>query len=78
MGKLRYEDGKLTDINLEIHVPLVNDIELIGLLQLTSTKINTILFDYIPITIRVIDQKKDVGIVLWDPTEKQILHHLFE
>lgn len=72
MGKLRYEDGKLTDINLEIHVPLVNDIELIGLLQLTSTKINTILFDYIPITIRVIDQKKDVGIVLWDPTEKQI------
>ena len=72
MGKLRYEDGKLTDINLEIHVPLVNDIELIGLLQLTSTKINTILFDYIPITIRVIDQKQDVGIVLWDPTEKQI------
>lgn len=72
IGKLRYEDGKLTDINMDLHIPLINDVELIGLLQLTSTKLNTILFDYIPITVRVIDHNGDVGIVLWDPIEKQI------
>jgi len=72
LGKLRYEDGKLTDIQIEVNAPLINDTELIGLLQLTSTKLNTILFDYIPITVRIIDQQQDVGIVLWDPTEKQI------
>jgi len=72
LGKLRYEDGKLTDIQIEVNAPLINDSELIGLLQLTSTKLNTILFDYIPITVRIIDQQQDVGIVLWDPTEKQI------
>lgn len=72
LGKLRYEDGKLTDIQIEVNAPLINDSELIGLLQLTSSKLNTILFDYIPITVRIIDQQQDVGIVLWDPTEKQI------
>ncbi|WP_082389378.1 CamS family sex pheromone protein [Lysinibacillus sp. ZYM-1] len=72
LGKLRYEDGKLTDIQIEVNAPLINDTELIGLLQLISTKLNTILFDYIPITVRIIDQQQDVGIVLWDPTEKQI------
>ncbi|WP_155590523.1 CamS family sex pheromone protein [Lysinibacillus cavernae] len=71
-GKLQYENGKLTDIKIEVNVPLINDTELVGLLQLISTKLNTILFDYIPITVRVIDQKQDVGIVLWDPAEKQI------
>ncbi|MFJ5564721.1 CamS family sex pheromone protein [Lysinibacillus xylanilyticus] len=72
VGKLRYENGKLTELKIDVNVPLINDTELIGLLQLTSTKLNTILFDYIPISIRIIDQNKDVGIVLWDPTEKQI------
>lgn len=57
---------------MDLHIPLINDVELIGLLQLTSTKLNTILFDYIPITVRVIDHNGDVGIVLWDPIEKQI------
>ncbi|WP_427109240.1 CamS family sex pheromone protein [Lysinibacillus xylanilyticus] len=72
VGKLRYENGKLTELKIDVNVPLINDTELIGLLQLTSTKLNTILFDYIPISIRIIDQNKDVGIVLWDPIEKQI------
>lgn len=72
IGRLRYEEGKLTDIKMEVHAPLINDAELVGLLQLISTKLNTILFEYIPITVRIIDQKKDVGIVLWEPTEKQI------
>ncbi|MFJ7982090.1 CamS family sex pheromone protein [Lysinibacillus xylanilyticus] len=72
VGKLRYENGKLTELKIDVNVPLINDTELIGLLQLTSTKLNTILFDYIPISVRIIDQNKDVGIVLWDPTEKQI------
>ncbi|MGE7911981.1 CamS family sex pheromone protein [Lysinibacillus xylanilyticus] len=72
IGKLRYENGKLTELKIDVNVPLINDTELIGLLQLTSTKLNTILFDYIPISIRIIDQNQDVGIVLWDPTEKQI------
>ncbi|MFJ7406749.1 MULTISPECIES: CamS family sex pheromone protein [unclassified Lysinibacillus] len=71
-GKLRYEDGKLADIKIEVHAPLINDTELIGLLQFISTKLNSILFDYVPVTIRIIDQKQDVGIVLWDPEEKQI------
>jgi protein involved in sex pheromone biosynthesis len=71
-GKLRYEDGKLADIKIEVHTPLINDTELIGLLQFISTKLNSILFDYVPVTIRIIDQKQDVGIVLWDPEEKQI------
>lgn len=69
IGKLRYEDGQLTDIKIEVNVPLINDTELVGLLQLTSTKLN---FDYIPITVRIIYQGADVGIVLWDPIEKQI------
>lgn len=69
IGKLRYEDGQLTDIKIDVNVPLINDTELVGLLQLISTKLN---FDYIPITVRVIDQGADVGIVLWDPIEKQI------
>ncbi|MFJ6210400.1 CamS family sex pheromone protein [Lysinibacillus sp. NPDC092081] len=72
VGKLRYENGNLTDLKIDVNVPLINDTELIGLLQLTSTKLNTVLFDYIPISIRIIDQNQDVGIVLWDPTEKQI------
>ncbi len=82
IGKLRYENGKLTDLKIDINVPLIKDTELIGLLQLTSTKLNTILltstklntisFDYIPVTIRIIDQKQDVGIIIWDPTENQI------
>lgn len=72
VGKLRYENGKLTELKIDVNVPLINDTELIGLLQLTSTKLNTILFDYIPISIRILDQNKDVGIVLWDPIEKQI------
>lgn len=71
-GKLRYEDGKLADIKIEVHAPLINDTELIGLLQFISTKLNSILFDYVPVTIRIVDQKQDVGIVLWDPEEKQI------
>ena len=72
IGKLRYENGKLTELKIDVNVPLINDTELIGLLQLASTKLNTILFDYIPISIRIIDQNQDVGIVLWDPIEKQI------
>lgn len=72
VGKLRYENGNLTELRMDVNVPLINDTELIGLLQLTSTKLNTILLDYIPISIRIIDQNQDVGIVLWDPTEKQI------
>ncbi len=71
-GKLRYEEGKLADIKIEVHAPLINDTELIGLLQFISTKLNAILFDYVPVTIRIIDQKQDVGIILWDPAEKQI------
>ena len=71
-GKLRYEDGKLADIKIEVHAPLINDTELIALLQFISTKLNAILFDYVPVTIRIIDQKQDVGIILWDPAEKQI------
>lgn len=71
-GQLRYENGKLIDLKIDVNVPLINDTELIGLLQLVSTRINTILFDYIPVTIRIIDQKQDVGIVIWDPIEKQI------
>ncbi|MFE3576129.1 CamS family sex pheromone protein [Lysinibacillus sp. NPDC059133] len=72
IGNLRYENGNLIDLKIDVHAPLINDTELIGLLQLASTKLNTILFDYIPITIRIIDQNQDVGVVLWDPTEKQI------
>ncbi|WP_107924886.1 CamS family sex pheromone protein [Lysinibacillus parviboronicapiens] len=72
IGKLRYENGKLTDIKINVNVPLINDTELIGLLQFNSTKLNAILFDYVPVTIRIIDQKQDVGIVIWDATEKQI------
>ncbi|MEY9973339.1 protein involved in sex pheromone biosynthesis [Lysinibacillus sp. RC46] len=72
VGKLRYENGNLTELKIEVNAPLINDTELIGLLQLTSTKLNTILFDYIPISIRIKDQNQDIGIVLWDPTEKQI------
>lgn len=71
-GKLRYEEGKLTDIQIEVNAPLINEPELIGLLQLISTNLNRIVIDYIPITIRIIDQQQDVGIVLWDPIEKQI------
>ncbi len=71
-GKLRYEEGKLTDIQIEVNAPLINEPELIGLLQLISTNLNRILIDYIPITVRIIDQQQDVGIVLWDPIEKQI------
>ena len=72
LGKLRYENGKLADIKIEVQAPLINDTELIALLQFIGTKLNGILFDYVPVTIRVIDQKQDVGIVLWDPKEKQI------
>jgi protein involved in sex pheromone biosynthesis len=72
LGQLRYEDGKLIDLKIDLNVPLINDTELIGLLQLASTRINTILFDYVPVTIRIIDQKQDVGIVIWDPIDKQI------
>ena len=72
VGKLRYDNGNLTELKIEVNAPLINDTELIGLLQLISTKLNTILFDYIPISIRIIDQNQDIGIVLWDPTEKQI------
>ncbi|MFJ7667319.1 CamS family sex pheromone protein [Lysinibacillus sp. NPDC097195] len=72
LGKLHYENGKLADIKIEVHAPLINDTELIGLLQFIGTKLNGILFDYVPVTIRVIDQKQDIGIVLWDPKEKQI------
>ncbi|MGE7915788.1 CamS family sex pheromone protein [Lysinibacillus xylanilyticus] len=72
LGQLRYEDGKLIDLKIDVNVPLINDTELIGLLQLASTRVNTILFDYVPVTIRIIDQKQDVGIVIWDPIEKQI------
>lgn len=71
-GKLQYEKGKLTDIQIEVNAPLINEPELIGLLQLISTNLNRILIDYIPITVRIIDQQQDVGIVLWDPLEKQI------
>ncbi len=71
-GQLRYENGKLIDLKIDVNVPLINDTELIGLLQLVGTRINTILSDYIPVTIRIIDQKQDVGIVIWDPIEKQI------
>ncbi len=71
-GKLRYEEGKLTDIQIEVNAPLINEPELIGLLQLISTNLNRILIDYIPITVRIIDQQQDVGIVLWDPIEKQV------
>lgn len=72
IGKLRYENGKLADIKIEVHAPLINDTELIGLLQFIGTKLNTILFDYVPVSIRIIDQNQDIGIVLWDPKEKQI------
>lgn len=72
IGKLRYENGKLTDIKIDINAPLIKDTELIGLLQLIGTKLNTIVFNSIPITIRIIDHKQDVGIILWDPIEKQI------
>ncbi|WP_241774602.1 MULTISPECIES: CamS family sex pheromone protein [Lysinibacillus] len=56
IGNLRYENGNLIDLKIDVHVPLINDTELIGLLQLASTKLNIILFDYIPITITIIDQ----------------------
>lgn len=72
IGKLRYEKGNLKDLKIEVHVPLINNNELIGLLQLTGSKINTILFDHIPVTIRIIDQKQDVGIIIWDPIKKQL------
>ncbi|MDM5248804.1 CamS family sex pheromone protein [Lysinibacillus sp. G4S2] len=72
IGKIRYKDGKLIDLKIDVNAPLINDNELIALLQLVGTRINTILFDYVPVTVRIIDQKQDVGIVIWDPTEKQI------
>ncbi|MFJ7731470.1 CamS family sex pheromone protein [Lysinibacillus sp. NPDC097231] len=72
IGKLRYQNGKLIDLKIDVNVPLIKDTELIGLLQFTGDKLNTILFDYIPITIRIIDQKQDVGIILWDPIKKQL------
>ncbi|MEB2302112.1 CamS family sex pheromone protein [Lysinibacillus xylanilyticus] len=77
IGKLQYKNGKLIDLKIDVHAPLINDTELIGLLQLTSTKLSTILFNYIPITIRIIDQNHDVGVVLWDPTSKQIYVNTF-
>ncbi|EON70876.1 CamS family sex pheromone protein [Lysinibacillus sphaericus] len=72
IGELQYENGKLADIKINVNAPLIKDTELIGLLQLISTKLSAVLFDYVPVTIRIINQKQDVGIVLWDPTEKQI------
>ncbi|TGN30379.1 CamS family sex pheromone protein [Lysinibacillus sp. S2017] len=72
IGKLRYQNGKLIDLKIDINVPLINETGLIGLLQFTGDKINTILFNNIPITIRIIDQKQDVGIIIWDPIKKQL------
>lgn len=79
-GKLCYENGKLIDLKINISVPLINDAELIGLLQFTSDKVNNVLFyeeinkislSTIPITIRITDQKQDVGIIIWNPIEKE-------
>lgn len=74
VGKLRYENGQLIDLKVDVNVPLINDTELIGLLQLTAGKFNTVLVNYlpIPITITITDQKQDVGIIIWDPIKKQL------
>lgn len=81
IGKLRYQNGKLIDLKIDVNVPLISEAALIGLLQFTSDKIDTILFNEkinpilfnnIPITIRIIDQKQDVGIIIWDPINKQL------
>ncbi|MEK3974522.1 CamS family sex pheromone protein [Psychrobacillus sp. FSL K6-1267] len=73
-GKLRYQNGELIDLKIDVSVPLINDPELIGLLQLTGDKINTVLVDYlpIPITITFTDLKQNVGIIIWDPIKKQL------
>jgi len=73
-GKLRYQNGKLIDLKIDINAPLINDTELIGLFQLTGDKLNTVLVDYlpIPITINITDQKQIVGIIVWDPSKKQL------
>ena len=74
IGKLRYQNGELIDLKLDVNVPLINDPELIGLLQLTGDKLNAVLVDYlpIPITITFTDLNQNVGIIIWDPIKKQL------
>lgn len=77
IGKLRYENRELTDIKIEVSVPLINGAELISLLQLASDKLNKVLANYlpIPITITITDQQQNVGIIIWDPVKKQLYAH---
>ncbi|MGG2109084.1 CamS family sex pheromone protein [Lysinibacillus pakistanensis] len=72
IGKLRYQNGKLIDLKIDVNAPLINDTGLIGLLQFIGSE-NT-LFNYIPIpiTIRIIDREQDVGIIIWNPIKKQL------
>ncbi|MGY3312498.1 protein involved in sex pheromone biosynthesis [Peribacillus simplex] len=78
-GKALYLNKDLNDVKIDIEAAGISPSESIALLQFTETQILSRLFlDHVAITVRLMDQNKEKGIMIWDPSDKKVTTHIYK
>ncbi|MCA1028135.1 CamS family sex pheromone protein [Cytobacillus kochii] len=72
-GDINYEHDNLTNIELKIYAPGISKAELTSILNFCGTKINSIAGDHVPVSIRIINVDEELGLMIWDTENKEIL-----
>lgn len=74
-GRLLYKNNELAKMNVEVNTLSISDTETIALLQFISSQLDTLALN-VPTTIHIFDNKKEVGIITWNPDTKKIHTHM--
>lgn len=78
-GRALYVNKDLNDVKIDIEAAGISSSESIALLQFTETQIHSrLLPEHVAITVRLMDQNKEKGIMIWDPSEKKITTHIYK
>lgn len=78
-GRALYVNKDLNDVKIEIEAAGISSSESIALLQFTETQIHSrLLPEHVAITVRLMDQNKEKGIMIWDPSEKKTTTHIYK
>ncbi|MGW6189119.1 CamS family sex pheromone protein, partial [Bacillus subtilis] len=78
-GRALYVNKDLNDMKIDIEAAGISPSESIALLQFIETQIHSrLLPEYVAITVRLMDQNKEKGIMIWDPSEKKVTTHIYK
>ncbi|KOR80585.1 hypothetical protein AM232_20585 [Bacillus sp. FJAT-21352] len=78
-GRALYVNKDLNDVKIDIEAAGISSSESIALLQFTETQIHSrLLPEHVAIMVRLMDQNKEKGIMIWDPSEKKITTHIYK